>query len=183
MESVLDHDRILTTPIKWGKFWGTAAILLLYLGLYLGIDAAPNNPGRIPFVIILIILAGDAFVCGIHYTISKKHLIVNWMYFPLRKIPWVKVAHAGYIHIWKEARPFYTTLERGFVSGQIIYVTLKGCPAYRPQEEVRAYHNWRHPFLSLCIWLPRETKYEYINLFKAYYPALEIQPVDERKKF
>lgn len=171
-----DRNHILTTPPRWRRLWGFSVLLFAYSILWLDARFEATHPGNIVFLVLCFIAALEAFIPGVHYTISKEGLIIRWLNIPIRKICWDKVGRAEYIHIWKDTRRFYTNLERGPTSGQIIYVTLKGCPYYHPSYEVRAWHNLLHPFRSMCLWLPRETKYEYIDLFKEYFPLLEIQP-------
>lgn len=181
MVSVSDHKRILVTPCRWWQFGGSATLFLLCLVIYAGIDAAPDNPGRIFLVVFLIILLINTIIPGVHYSITHEGIIVNWIGIPLRKIKWSQVGHAEYLHLWKDTRRFYTDLGRGLKTGQMIYVTLTGCPQYLPEYEYRAVHNRLHPFRAMSIWLPRETWYEYMELFKEYYPELVIQPIDNSR--
>lgn len=174
-----DHKRILITPPRWRQLSGWGALLFLCFVLYTGIDAAPDNPGRIPLIIFLGYLLIMAIVPGVHYAITKEGIIVMWINIPLRRIRWAQVGHAEYLHLWKGTRRFYTDLGRGHRTGQMIYVTLKGCPQYLPKYQYREVHNWLHPFRAMSIWLPRETKYEYIDLFMEYYGELSIQPIDD----
>lgn len=178
-----DHKRKLTTQIRWGKFGCDAAVFLLLLICYAEMDIAQDNPGRIVLLVILIGFFVSAMIPGIHYTITYEGIIVKWLNIPLRKIRWAQVEHAEYLHLWYDLRRFYTDLGKGPKTGQLIYVTLKGCPRYFPMSQHRAVHNRLHPFRAMTIWLARDTKHIYIDFFKECYPNLKMQPVDNEKKY
>ena len=166
MELVSDHNRILTTPPRWGRLCGFVGLLLTYAIIWMEAELKATHPGNIFFLILFVLTAFSIFTSGMHYTIRNEGIVVKWLNVPIRIVKWEQIGYAEYIHIWKDVRHFYTDLERGLVSGQIIYVTLKGRPRYYPRYDVRTWHSLMHPLGAMCIRLPRDTKYQYIDLFK-----------------
>ena len=181
MVSVLDHNTILTTPPRWGKFRCTTLYLALSLIMFLSIRSHFRHWGYYLTIPFFAILAFNVFCTGINYTISKNGIVVNWLNIPLHKIAWDMIGHAIYLHRWSDPRFSFRRHEHGPVYGQIIYVTLKGCTPLHVDSQTRLWHNLLHPFHTACIWLPRDNKQLYIDLFAKYYPSLEVQPIDMNK--
>ena len=91
---------------------------------------------------------------------------------PVYTIPWEKVKHAIYVHTWRDPRTRY---HWGPVHGQIIYVTLKGGIRFWPELDIRIFHKLRHPFSTVCLWLPDKNVRLFTENFEHFYPELERQ--------
>ena len=124
--------------------------------------------------------------CCVHYTFTEEFLVTNFLGIPFRGMRWENIGHAMYVHAWKDVLPKYSVVAGGIVPkigndyGQMIYVTLKGCPRLVPFYHIRLLHSMIHPFRTACIWLPESAKYHYIDAFRQFYPELEMQPVTPR---
>lgn len=171
-----DRVRILTTPLRWKELWSALALFLIIV-LFFGVQASTNLD--ITAITILVAKFGiDVLVMGIHYTMTSERLIVKWLNIPLRTIRWENISHAAYLHAWRDMMSFGKWNMTGMAYGHIIYVTLKGCKSCYSPDRNRWWHKVSHPFHTVCIWLPRDTKYLYVDFFAECYPTLEIQPID-----
>ena len=176
-----DHNRIMTTPPRWRTFGLSTTYFLTCLITFVMIEDKISTLGYVFIILFFIVLLFRSFCSGVNYTISDKSLTVNWLDIPLRNIPWNRIGHAIYLHAWIDPKSYFKRHEYGPTYGQIIYISLHGCPRLHHKSQTRFWHNLLHPFHTACIWLPRDNKYEYIDLFKNYYPNLEIQPLDDWK--
>lgn len=175
-----DHVTILTTTPRWKELCFASALFLLVVILCFGTQASANL--HMIIKIILVAKFGiDVLAMGIHYTITKERLIVKWLDIPLRVVKREGILHAAYLHAWRDIVSFGQVHMTGTVYGHIIYVTLKGCKKCYSPDQNRWWHKVSHPFHTACIWLPRDNKQSYIDLFAKYYPSLEIQPIDIKK--
>lgn len=173
----MEYSRnILTTPPRWKEIWCALALFFIIVILCFGSQASTNLD--ITIKVILVAKFGiDVLGAGVHYTITRERLIVKCLNIPLRTIRWKNISHAAYLHDWHDMISFSKWHIAGTVYGHIIFLTLNGCPKYHPERQNRHWYSVRHPFRTVCIWLPEETRYEYIDFFKACYPELEMQPV------
>lgn len=136
----------------------------------------------------LVILCVGWLRSCVHYTFTNEFLVSNFLGVPFRKIRWEKIGHAMYVHAWKDIVPKYSAVFGGVMPvmgnsyGQMIYVTLKGCPRFIPSYHIRLLHSIIHPLHTACIWLPDSAKYHYIDIFRQVYPDLEMQPIDAWKR-
>ena len=127
--------------------------------------------GCIMLIEWLIFLAG-LFSSLINHSISETGIHVCFLSFPVRSIPWKSVKHAIYVHTWRDPRARYYW---GPTHGQIIYVTLKAGIRFLPELDVRLWHKLRHPFSTVCLWLPNKNVRLFTEAFEQYYPGLERQ--------
>ena len=121
---------------------------------------------------------------GIHYRITEKYLWVCFACLPIRRIKWNRISGAQYVHAWRDPKMRYQRFSNpGPVTGSIIYVTIDRCTPWIIQYTPRWRHNVAHPFRAFTIWLPYDRKEYFIEAFKKHYPDLEMQPLDDWKKF
>lgn len=108
----------------------------------------------------------------VNHSISERGIQVCFLCLTVRTIPWEKVKHAIYVHTWRDPRTRY---HWGPVHGQIIYVTLKGGTRFWPELDIRIFHKLRHPFSTVCLWLPDKKVRLFTEAFEHFYPDLERQ--------
>ena len=185
-----DKRRMLVVPLRW-KLLSVLACFLAIL-LYISFKIADANRFTILHFMVYsyLAVAVSAFLrVGVNYAFCNEYLEARLFGIPFWRIRWDRIRKATYLHAWKDIVPKYSAAMGGVVATignsyeQMIYVTLRGCPRYHPQYEIRLVHNLLHPFRTACIWLPYATKYQYIEAFKEHYPDLEMQPLDDWKKF
>ena len=181
------HSKVtkLVVPLRWSSIINTAPMLVLFSFILFKSASIVPLVAYTSFAYTCILILMSAFLrFGVHYALCSNHLEARLFGIPFWRIPWKQITNATYLHAWKDVTLKHSSamggmaITAGNTYGQIIYVTLKGCPKYHPKHEIRLFHNLLHPFRTACIWLPRETKYQYIDAFKEYYPGLEIQPLD-----
>lgn len=175
-------------PLRWGILLIVLFFFSIILQEYISIwDVEPGSPLHRYLIIILILLLFAILRLGVSYSICDRYLETRFMGIPFRRFNWCQIESAMYIHAWKDIVPNYSIFWGGFIPrikdshGQIIYVTLRGCPKYVPERNLRLIHNLLHPFRTACIWLPEATKNQYLEAFKKHYPDLEMQPIDAWK--
>ena len=180
----------MIVPPRWRLLINTAVVLGIFCFiLFKSLSLEPFPAFDVCVYICIAILTSVFLRCGVHYAFCRDGLECRILGIPFRRIPWDKIGTAVYLHAWKDVQLKYSVVVHGVIGKigityeQIIYVTLKGCPKYRPRYEIRLFHNLLHPFRTACIWLPYATKYQYIEAFREYYPKLEMQPLDDWKKF
>ena len=104
-----------------------------------------------------------------HWSIHERFIMIHFLWIPVRIIRWKKVSTAEYIYSWS------TGAKWGEMEGQGIFVTLEGCPFFSPEVDALNFFMMRHPFRTLFIrFTPRKQK-RYVELFKRYYPTLDVQ--------
>lgn len=179
---------ITVVPLRWGLLVITTIILTLFLHVFFRIVTSDEFTLLHLMVYTYLSVLVPAFIrLGVHYAFCSEYLEARLFGIPFWRIPWDSVENATYLHVWKDIRLKYSAAFGGMVAKkgntyeQILYVTLKGCPRYHPQYEIRLFHNVLHPFRTACIWLPDATKYQYLEAFKKHYPDLEMQPIDAWK--
>lgn len=173
------------TPPRWQLLTVTVIICMLLVGHWVNTVVNPKSLMSLISVIIeAILVIGSMMASCIHYIFTEDGLAVCFLWIPLRRIRWRRITHALYAHAWADPK---TRLERitnpGAVTGQIIYVTIDGCPRWHPILTMRWVHSMLHPFRAFTIWLPYSRKNYFIDAFKKHYPDLEMQPLDEWKRF
>lgn len=179
--------RKITLPIRWGQLVMTGVFFLILLYGFILISQVQFHSvlNYILGFYVLIFFVAVLRLC-VHYTITAEGLIANFLYFPFRKIPWERVGCAMYVHKWKDivlkyfGRGILPWLETSY--GKIIFVSLIGCEKYIPSYHIRLLFSLRHPFRTMCLWLPSGSKYptyQIVDAFKEYYPELKIQPTKQ----
>lgn len=186
----MQQNRKMSVPPRWRLIMNTAVILGIFCFILFKSLALEPFPAFDVCVSVCIAILISAFLrSGVHYAFQNDCLEVRFLGIPFWRIPWDKIGTAAYLHAWKDISIKHSAAMGGVSAtmgntyGQIIYVTLKGCPKYHPRNEIRLFHNLLHPFRTACIWLPYATKHQYIEAFREYYPKLEMQPLDDWKKF
>lgn len=120
---------------------------------------------------------------GIHYSIHSEGLVMRFWGIPLRKIPWIRVTTATYLHKWMDHRiKIYrmgSHFLRGIVYGRMIYITLDLCPDYWPMHQSRLLFSLRHPLTTCTIWIPYQQLLRVEELFTKYCILFEKQPLDD----
>lgn len=179
-----------TVPLRWKQL-----LLNLVIVLILGYALIPNlRTNRLPiYVYVISVYFGVSLVSllrhSVSYSFTERYLIGKILGIPFRFIRWDSIQYANYYHVWKDVIPTYSVFIRGMAAkchtnyGNIIYVTMYGCPRYSPKYMVRLWHNLFHPLKTACIWLPYATRQKYIDAFRKHYPDIEIQALDEWIKF
>lgn len=109
---------------------------------------------------------------SVHYKLSEKGITVYFWMIPVRTVRWSAIGKAEYVYQWRRPKTRYTD---GTAYGNIIFVTLKGCPSYFPTVDMRWLYNVKHPFRSFTMWLPSYNISFYTDFFKKYYPELKHQ--------
>ena len=181
--------RKITLPIRWGQLIITSVIFLMFFTGFTLISQVQFHSvlNYILGFYMLIFFVAVLRLC-VHYTITEEGLIANFLYIPFRKIPWERVGCAMYVHKWKDVVPKYSALFSGMLLGQetsygkIIFVSLIGCEKYIPSYHIRLFFSLRHPFRTMCLWLPSGSKYptyQIVDTFQEYYPELKIQPTKQ----
>lgn len=185
---MFNHNTIKTLPLRWGPLVFSAFIFLIFLNAFINtMYVRPFSALHYILGLYVLILFGAVLRYCVHYAICDQYLVAQFLGIPFRFIRWESIGHAMYIHAWRDIVPKYSVLFGGIMPnlrntyGQIIYVTLKGCPRYVPTYHIRFLHSMIHPFHTACIWLPDTTKHQYIDFFRFFYPNLEIQPIDDWK--
>jgi hypothetical protein len=179
--------RKITLPIRWGRLIITSVVFLMFFTGFTLISQVQFHSvlNYILGVYALILFLAALRLC-IHYTITEEGLIANFLYIPFRKIPWERVGRAMYVHKWKDIVPKY--FGKGILPwvetsyGKIIFVSLIGCEKYIPSYHIRLFFSLRHPFRTMCLWLPSGSKYptyQIVDIFQEYYPELKIQPTKQ----
>jgi hypothetical protein len=179
--------RKITLPIRWGRLIITSVVFLMFFTGFTLISQVQFHSvlNYILGVYALILFLAALRLC-IHYTITEEGLIAKFLYIPFRKIPWVRVGRAMYVHKWKDIVPKY--FGKGILPwvetsyGKIIFVSLIGCEKYIPSYHIRLFFSLRHPFRTMCLWLPSGSKYptyQIVDIFQEYYPELKIQPTKQ----
>lgn len=184
-----NNKRMTVVPLRWKSIAGTAVLLTLTLNIVIAF--AEYDPFAVPHFIvyaIFVVLAFRFLRLGVHYAFCRDYLEARLFGIPFWRISWNRIATATYLHAWRDIQWKYSSALHGVVPDvgntyeQIIYVTLKGCPQYHPQYEIRLLHNLLHPLRTVCIWLPYSSKYHYLDEFKSCYPNLKIQHLDAWKQ-
>ena len=122
---------------------------------------------------------------GIHYSVHPKYLMMRFLGIPVRKIPWLRVTTATYLHKWMDHRVRLYHYHRGasflrdITYGRMIYVTLDLCPDYWPMHQSRLLFSLRHPFTTCTIWIPYQQLQQVEDLFTRYCILFEKQPMDK----
>ena len=179
--------RKITLPIRWGRLIITGVVFLMFFTGFTLISQVQFHSvlNYILGVYALILFLAALRLC-IHYTITEEGLIAKFLYIPFWKIPWERVGCAMYVHKWKDIVPKY--FGKGILPwvetsyGKIIFVSLIGCEKYIPSYHIRLFFSLRHPFRTMCLWLPSSSKYptyQIVDTIKEYYPELKIQPTKQ----
>ena len=175
----------IVTPPRWKLLTGMALLFLLLAGSW--IDAFMDPPNRMVFVIDIVealFISGVMIASGIHYKFTEDSLVKCFLWIPLRRIRWNRITHALFAHAWADPKTRYQRITNpGAVTGQIIYVTIDGCPRWYPLLTQRWVHHLHHPFRSFTLWLPYSRKNFFVEAFQEHYPELEFQPLDDWKNF
>ncbi len=183
------HKRKITLPIRWGQLVITGVFFLIFLYGFIHISQVQFHSvlNYILGFYMLIFFVAVLRLC-VHYTITEESLIANFLCIPFRRIPWKSIGCAMYVHKWKDVVPKYSALFSGMLLrqetsyGKIIYVSLIGCEKYIPSYHIRLFFSLRHPFRTMCLWLPSDSKYptyQIVDAFQEYYPELKIQPTKQ----
>lgn len=180
-----NQKRITVVPLRWKPIAGTAFLFAVVWNLVIAIADYRTFSVTHYIVYVLFILSAFRLLrLGVQYAFCCDYLEARIFGIPFWRIPWDRIAAATYLHAWRDIQWKYSSAFHGAVPKvgityeQIIYVTLKGCPPYHPQHEIRLLHNLLHPLRTACIWLPYSSKYHYLDAFQACYPNLKIQPLE-----
>lgn len=176
---------IIVVPPRWKKlvFALLYAIMFVYLWNDFFVDF--RHPSNLFCLAGLLLSLYYVIAFGSHCMFTKKYLIICFLGLPVRAIAWSKINRALYVHIWIDPKNRIQRFSNPgpTVTGNIIYVTLKGCPKWHPRYTIRWRHNAAHPFRAFTIWLPYDRKAYFLDAFQKHYPDLERQPLEDWKKF
>jgi hypothetical protein len=175
----------IITPPRWKLLISMAMLSLLLARSWVDTIMNPKSLESLAVAIIEVLLIVSTMIAsGIHYKFTEDFLVVCFLWMPLRCVRWHRITHALFAHAWADPKTRYHRITNpGAVTGQIIYVTINGCPRWHPILTTRWWHSLLHPFRSFTIWLPYDRKEYFIEAFKKHYPDLEMQPLDDWKKF
>lgn len=148
------------------------AVLLWSAAFLLLSDHSQDSLYRFILLIECLIFSVGLLLSLVNHSISERGIQVCFFSLPVRTIPWEKVKHAIYVHTWRDPRTRY---HWGPVHGQIIYVALKGEIRFWPELDIRIFHKLRHPFSTVCLWLPDKNVRLFTEAFEHFYPELERQ--------
>lgn len=187
---MLDNRTNITVPLRVGPLFLSLALLCFLGKLFLQVvHIKPISLLHIVLGIYSLLSIISFMRACVNYSFTNECLVARFLGIPFRFIPWENIGRAQYLHAWRDILPKYSVVLGSVMPslsgsyGQMIYVTLKRCPAYVPEYHVRLIHNIIHPFRTACIWLPYKSKDFFIDSFKKCYPNLEIQPIDAWKRF
>lgn len=181
---MLDYNGYCVVYPNWKKillgFWG-----VFLSGWVVFVFAIPSRQ-LLPqlFFIPMALMYTYAFLrTGIHYSIHNKYLLMRFWGIPLRKIPWIQVTTAIYLHKWMDHRFTHDAgsirLRRSIVYGRMIYITLDQCPDYCPESQSRLMFSLRHPLTTCTIWIPYSQLSRVEELFTKYCHIYEKQPFED----
>jgi hypothetical protein len=136
------------------------------------------------FTVLLALVYTYAFLrTGIHYSIHEEYLLMRFWGIPLRKIPWIRVTTATFLHKWMDHRFTHSArsvrLHRDIVYGRMIYITLDQCPDYCPESQSRLMFSLRHPLTTCTLWIPYWQSSRVEELFAKYCHLYEKQPFED----
>ena len=180
--------RKITLPIRWEQLVISAFFFRCFLAFISPPPMLFSSVWDYIFTFFALILLLAILRLCVHYTISDQFLIAKFLYIPFRRIRWKDIDYAIYVHKRKDIYLKYSVLFRGILPRigtryeQIIYVSLAGCSHYIPSYHIRLFHNLRHPFRTMCLWLPSGSKYptyQIVDTFQECYPELKIQPTKQ----
>ena len=177
----MDSKQPVLIPFQWKKLWGFLplaffAYVLVRVG---GGILCTENVLDVKWIIAIIamvmyILLSLNYIKDIvfQYLLTEEGIHVLFLGLIVRKISWQSVAQAQYIHyLGRHSFRWGNQPMRD----HLIYVTLHGCPRYRPIVENRIRHSLRHPLGAITIWLPGNDVLYYFEKFQSFYPNLESQ--------
>lgn len=174
----------VVVPPRWKLLVPMIAYCFLFRDLWKGISISIDDPATLFFPIYQSLIVMGVFVFGVHYKFTEKYLVVCFLWIPLRRIRWGRINHALFVHAWRDPKTRYQRINGpGPSVGQIIYVTIDYCGQWEPLYTSRWKHNVTHMFHACTIWLPYDRKAFFIEAFKKHYADLEMQPLDEWKKY
>ena len=104
-----------------------------------------------------------------HYSIHSDGIKVRFLWVPIRLIKWEQVAHAEYVYRW------HTGAKGAKMTGQGIFVTLRGCPYFCPEIDALNMFTLRHPLGSFFIRFTPKYQKRYVDIFSHYFPRLDYQ--------
>lgn len=104
-----------------------------------------------------------------HYSIHSEGIKVRFLWIPVRLIKWEHISHAEYVYRW------HTGAKNAQITGQGIFVTLRGCPFFCPEIDALNMFQLRHPFGSFFIRFTPKHQQKYVDAFMLYYPELDYQ--------
>ena len=165
-------------------------MLLGFLGVFLSgwfvfAFAIPSRQLLPPlFLIPMALVYTYAFLrSGIHYSIHEEYLLMRFWGIPLRKIPWIRVTSATFLHKWMDHRFIHSArsvrLRRDIVYGRMIYITLDQCPDYCPESQSRLMFSLRHPLTTCTLSIPYRQSSRVEELFAKYCDRFEKQPFED----
>ena len=167
-----------TTPINFTIPLICAVFIRAFI--YFFLDDSLNavkileNLGPSVLIILFAILAVTSLK---HYSFTEKHLVVRFLWIPVKKIDWRSVSYAIYAKQWRVNNgkvKYKFTISSG--KGNAIFLSLHGCPPYDPKNDALSDFSMIHGGNTLCIHLPSKTAGEYVEAFKSCYPDLAIAP-------
>lgn len=182
----------VTTPL-----WISDILLggvLIALAMYLFPDFSPRE--LLPqnwfwllfrehvFTSMLVFLIGLLFVLkgGTHYTICPSGLVVRLFWIPIRLIRWSHIGNAEVLGAWISGEHTRKTVYGRKRTGRMywdkgtgIFVTTRFCPGYVAEAEVMDLFCLKHPIGAVFLRFYPLHQQRYVELFRKYYPKLEIQ--------
>ena len=165
---------IVEVPLRINKLIFAALVLMVCTLQVVAAVQEQRSWGMVGILALCMVLAlWWTLKYTVHYRICPQGLVVLILGLPVRTIAWSAIAHAEYIHTWLRPR---NRLQDEVAHGQIIYITLSGCPVYYPALDMRWWHNLRHPFRAATIWLPAGNILLYTEAFRTYFPDFKVQP-------
>lgn len=182
-----DFKKRISTSPNWGMMILFGALIAGLIYYYKDGVLHPEeyrDPTSLEEIVFYSVLGLYMMVTlAIHYTFSKKYLIVRFLGIPVRFIRWKSIYGAIYLHTWHENRQGQVRTWRSptVAKGSAIFVSLGGCRQFNPEYDTRWRFQMASPLSTLFIRLPKKKAEAYIEVFRTFYPDLAIQPPAEKE--
>ena len=177
-------------PPRWKVWLVTAILFYVFLDRFFSFTRVNSNSSFGTFMgITAIVMLIGLLRLSVSYAVCNDYLEARFLGIPFRRIKWHRVKRMVYLHAWRDIHLEFPQPMYGFFPhvriayGHMVYVELNGGMPYIPTYNIRMIHSILHPFTTACIWLPYKSKEYLLQIIRECYPNLEIQPLDDLKKF